>query len=79
MTTPTHHPTTHLRFEFDEGGRVVFAAPYQDGALGPEEHQLYVPQVYPGVCGAIVPRDIHPVRAENVARLLIEEQGGYQA
>lgn len=78
MTTPTHHPSTHLRFEFDENGRVVLAAPFWDVGLGAEEHRLYIPQAYPGTRGAIVPRDIHPVRAENNARILIEEQGGYR-
>lgn len=77
MTTPTHDTPTHLRFEFDEYGRVVFASLFFDKGLGPDEHRLYVPQVFPGTRGAIVPRDIHPVRAENIARILIEEQGGY--
>lgn len=78
MTTPVHHPTTHIRFEFDEDGQVVFACAYEDSGLSPQEHRLYIPQVYPGVRGAIVPRDIHPLRAENNARILIEEQGGYR-
>lgn len=56
----------------------MFAAPFEDKGLGPDEHRLYIPQVYPGTRGAIVPRDIHPVRAENVARNLIEEDGGYR-
>ena len=77
MTTPTH-TSSHVRFEFDDEGRVVFASAYQDVGLGPGEHRLYIPQVYPGTRGAIVPRDIHLIRAENVARLLIEEDGGYR-
>jgi hypothetical protein len=78
MTTPTHHPTTHIRFEFDADGHVVFASAYEDKSLAAGESRLYIPQVYPGTRGAIVPRDIHPVRAENNARILIEEQGGYR-
>lgn len=78
MPTPTHHPPTHIRFEFDEDGHVVFAARFRSDNLGPEEHRLYSPQVFPGVRGAIVPCDINPMRAESVARLLIEEQGGYR-
>lgn len=79
MTTPTHYPTTHLKFEFDEDGDAVFAGPYQDVSLGPEESRLYVPQAFPGVRGAIVPRGEHPLTAENNARALIEEQqGGYR-
>ena len=76
MPTPTHTPS-HIRFEFDEQGRVVLAGPYRDGDLGPDEHRLYVPQAYPGTRGAIVPRDSHPMRSENIARILIEEDGGY--
>lgn len=78
MTTPTPPEPTHIRFEFDEDGRVVFCARYHDVDLAPDQHRLYLPQVYPGTRGAIVPRDIHPVRAENNARILIEEDGGYR-
>ena len=78
MPTPTHHPTTHVRFEFDEDGRTELAAPYQDAGLGPDDYRLYIPQVFPGTRGAIVPRGDSLVRAENYARTLIEEDGGYR-
>lgn len=78
MTTPNLPEPTHIRFEFDEDGRVVFCSRNDGDGLGPDEHRLYIPQVYPGTRGAIVPRDINPVRAENIARILIEEDGGYR-
>lgn len=78
MTTPTHHPPSHYRFEFDEEGRVVLAGPYRDGDLGDDEHRLYKPLTHAAARGAIVPRDIHPLRAENIARIYIEEDGGYR-
>lgn len=79
MTTPTHHPNspTHLRFEFDDGGAVVFATPFHDSGLAVGEHRLCYAQVYPGVRAAIVPYQSPVQHAERVARQLIEESGGY--
>lgn len=54
----------------------MLAGIYTEGDLGPGEHRLYEPQMAPAVRGAIVPCDMHPIRAENVARLLIEGQDG---
>ena len=74
MTTPTHY-----RFEFDPDGTVVFAQRIAPDNLGPDEHRLYAPQVYPGTRGAIVPMESHILRAEITARLLVEENGGFGA
>lgn len=74
MTTPTHY-----RFEFDEFGRVRLSGPYNEGDLGPHEHRMVAPEFPAATRGVIVPRSINPVRAESIARILVEKSGGYGA